>query len=75
MENILPFFVIGWLFCYTNPAAATANLLFKVFAISRIVHSFVYALYPLPQPSRALSWLVGFVINLYLAAKVIAYFS
>ena len=74
LENILPFFVIGYLYILTNPAAATATLLYKVFAGARIVHTFVYAITPMPQPSRALAWFVGFLIEVYMAVSVIAYF-
>lgn len=71
LENILPFFAVGFLYCLTNPALATANLLFKIFTISRIVHTIVYAVYPLPQPSRALSFFVGFGINVYMAVQIL----
>ncbi|GAB6031208.1 hypothetical protein CHUAL_009027 [Chamberlinius hualienensis] len=70
MENIYVFAIIGFLFVATNPAPYLAKLLFKVFAYSRIVHTFVY-LFAVPQPSRAISFIVGFLINIYMAISVL----
>jgi len=75
LENILPFLLIGFLYCFTSPAVDTANLLFKVFTYSRIVHTFVYGVWPLPQPSRALAFFVGFGIMAYMTFKVMTHFA
>jgi len=71
LENILPFFAIGFLYITTSPALSTANLLFKVFAISRIVHTLVYAIFPIPQPARALAFFVGMGINVYMTVQIL----
>merc|ERR1712018_666041 len=44
MENILPFFCLGILYIFTNPALSTAVLVFRIFAACRITHSIVYLL-------------------------------
>jgi len=75
LENILPFFFVGFLYCFTNPDPDTANLLFKVFTVARIFHTFCYAVKPLPQPSRALSFFVGLLVQIYMLVKVVSYFS
>ncbi len=75
LENIVPFFVIAFLYCFTSPALGTAKLLFKVFTGARIIHTIVYAVIPLPQPSRAIAFFVGVGINVYMAFKVITHFA
>jgi len=74
LECILPFFICGLLYCFTNPDAGTANLVFKIFTGARIVHTLVYAVFVVPQPSRAISWAVGQICTFYMAAKVIMHF-
>jgi glutathione S-transferase len=71
IENILPFFFIGFLYCLINPVATTAILLFKVFTASRYIHTLVYAVYPVRQPARALAWAVGYGINIFMAVQVL----
>ncbi|XP_037814006.1 microsomal glutathione S-transferase 1 isoform X2 [Lucilia sericata] len=70
MENILPYFTMSLLYICTNPSAVVACNLFRVAAVARVVHTLVYAFYPVPQPSRVLAWGLMFVITLYMAADV-----
>jgi len=74
LENILPFFIIGLLYCFTSPDAWTANMVFKIFTGARITHTLVYAVFVVPQPSRAISWALGIGCTFYMAAKVITFF-
>jgi len=74
IENILPFFILGFLYCFIHPDPDSANLLFKVFAIARIVHTLVYAVVVVPQPSRAIAWAVSFFINIFMGFKILMYF-
>jgi len=74
LENILPFFICGFLYCFTSPDPSTANLIFKIFTGARITHTLVYAVFVIPQPSRAISWAVGQICTLYMAAKIIMHF-
>ncbi|CAL8096704.1 unnamed protein product [Orchesella dallaii] len=75
LENILPFFVIGLLYCFTHPDPTTANLLFKVVAGGRILHTLVYAVFPVPQPARFLAFVAGLAPTVYMAVKVLMFFA
>lgn len=73
LENILPYLFAGLFYVATNPPAAMATLMFKVAAIARIVHTFVYAVYVVPQPARAIAFAIHIVITLYMAISVLIY--
>ncbi|KAM3909816.1 microsomal glutathione S-transferase 1 isoform 1-T2 [Leptodactylus fuscus] len=66
IENIVPFLGVGLLYALSNPELSCALLHFRVFAASRVLHTIAY-LTPLPQPSRALTFLVGFLTTLSMA--------
>ena len=70
MENILPYFTMSLLYVCSNPSAAVACNLFRVAAVARIVHTLVYAFYPVPQPTRAIAFFVMVFITLYMAIHV-----
>jgi len=72
MENI--FVLIGLFYVATNPAASTAALLFRIFAGARFAHSVVY-LFQIPQPTRALSFGVGFGVMCYMGAISIMHYK
>lgn len=72
MENILPGFIIGFLYVLINPSALFASLLFKVAAIARIFHTIVYAVVVIPQPARALAFFVHYFITIYMGLAVLA---
>lgn len=71
MENILPGFLVGFIYVLINPAASTACILFKISAIARIIHTIVYSVYVLPQPARAFSWLAHYGITVYMAISIL----
>jgi len=73
LENVIPFLIVGLLYIYTSPAYETALLLFRVYAVARFLHTFVYAVYPVRQPARAIAWFVGIVIQFFMAFRVISY--
>merc|ERR1712130_985288 len=73
MENILPFFCLGLLYIFTNPALSTAVLVFRIFAACRITHSIVYLLV-IPQPARALAFFGGMGCNLFMGYKIVTTF-
>ncbi|KAJ8038275.1 Microsomal glutathione S-transferase 1 [Holothuria leucospilota] len=58
MENIPAFLAVGLLYVITNPREDLVSLHFRIFTLSRIVHTIAYLL-PLPQPSRFLGFLIG----------------
>jgi len=71
LENILPYFVISYFYILTNPTAFIAINLFRAVAASRILHTVVYAIVPLPQPSRALAFFVCLGISFYMSFHTI----
>lgn len=73
LENILPYLFVGLFYVLTNPAAATAIMLFKVAAIARIVHTIVYTVIIIPQPARGIAFAIHGFITLYMAISVIFY--
>ncbi|XP_058818862.1 microsomal glutathione S-transferase 1-like [Topomyia yanbarensis] len=74
LENILPFFVIGFLYTLTNPPVFLATNLFRLVAIARIAHTLVYAVFVIPQPARGLSWAIGYFISAYMAVHTLLKF-
>ncbi|XP_022081054.1 microsomal glutathione S-transferase 1-like [Acanthaster planci] len=70
LENIPPFLVLGLLYVLTGPSVSAASWHFRIFAASRFLHTVAY-LTPLPQPSRALGFTVGLIINVSMAVQVI----
>nr|ALF04578.1 microsomal glutathione S-transferase 1 [Delia antiqua] len=70
MENILPYFTMALLYICINPSPAIARNLFRVASIARIIHTLVYAFYPVPQPARVISWFTMYAITMYMASDV-----
>ncbi|KAH8317450.1 hypothetical protein KR074_005079 [Drosophila pseudoananassae] len=70
MENILPYFIMALIYISTNPNQDVACNLFRVASLARIVHTLVYAVYPVPQPSRILAFGIMLLITFYMAAVV-----
>ncbi|XP_064630747.1 microsomal glutathione S-transferase 1-like [Lineus longissimus] len=72
IENIIPFVLLGFVYVLTGPAVSAALTHFRVFTASRIIHTLAYQI-PIPQPSRAFSFLVGLIINMSMAVQIIIY--
>ncbi|XP_017155232.1 microsomal glutathione S-transferase 1 isoform X1 [Drosophila miranda] len=70
MENILPYFIMALIYISTNPDATVSCNLFRVASLARIVHTLVYAVYPVPQPSRIIAFGCMLLITFYMAAVV-----
>ncbi|XP_010791868.1 microsomal glutathione S-transferase 1 [Notothenia coriiceps] len=71
IETIIPFVLVGLLYTLTGPVLSAALLHFRIFAGSRICHTIAY-LFPLPQPSRGLSWVVGLLVNFSMSYSVLS---
>jgi uncharacterized MAPEG superfamily protein len=67
LENILPFFAIGFLYALTGPSYAVASWLFIIFTAGRIAHTAVYIAGL--QPWRTVAFAVA-GIPLYLMAFI-----
>ena len=74
MENIVPFIIVALFYTMIDPTEFLAVNLFRVYTVARILHTFVYTIVVVPQPSRALVWGVGYAVTLYMAAQVILHF-
>ncbi|GLV36320.1 Microsomal glutathione S-transferase-like [Carabus blaptoides fortunei] len=74
LENILIFFVASWLYLLTQPNAAFATMLFRIYTIARYAHTLVYAVVVVPQPARGIAWFVGYGITGYMAATAALHF-
>lgn len=68
LENIPFFITASYIYLCTNPAPWLAQTLFLVYTVSRVLYTIIYAVLALPQPSRALTWGVGYAIIIYMAA-------
>ncbi|XP_034434724.1 microsomal glutathione S-transferase 1-like [Hippoglossus hippoglossus] len=71
LENIVPFVVIGLLYALTAPELSAALLHFRIFAGARIFHTVAYV-GALPQPSRALGWILGLMVTFSMAYRVLS---
>jgi glutathione S-transferase len=74
LENILPFIAVAFFYVLTDPTEFLAVNLFRAFTVARILHTFVYAIVIIPQPSRVLAFGVGYSITIYMALQVILHF-
>lgn len=74
MENILPYIMAAFLYVLTEPNFYAATILFRVATIARIIHTIVYALYPVRQPARALMFFTHNFIMVYMIIAAIAHF-
>ncbi|KAK5648617.1 hypothetical protein RI129_003509 [Pyrocoelia pectoralis] len=74
LENIPVFLVAGLAYILTNPSVWLATMLFRVFTISRMIHTIVYAVYVLPQPARFFAFLGGLLTTIYMAVQALIYF-
>jgi len=72
IENIFPFAILSGVYLVVaNPSLFAAKCVFYGFTAARVLHSFVY-LNQVPQPSRALCFGVGMIINFYMVYCIIS---
>ncbi|KAL7296682.1 hypothetical protein TKK_0010097 [Trichogramma kaykai] len=75
LENILPWFISTSVFLTTSPAPSLAMSLIRTFGISRVAHTVVYAVVPLPQPARAIAYFIGYTVIAYQSYLTLLYYS
>ncbi|XP_058798314.1 microsomal glutathione S-transferase 1-like [Phymastichus coffea] len=75
LENIVPWFICTSVFLTTSPPPALAINLIRAFGISRIVHTIVYAVIPMPQPARVVAYAVGYAITVYQAYLTLLHYT
>ncbi|KAF0768838.1 microsomal glutathione S-transferase 1-like [Aphis craccivora] len=71
LENIPIFLITGLLLVASNPPEMIANNLFRIYTFVRIMHTIAYAVFILPQPTRAIFFIAGVVINIIMIIYVI----
>lgn len=74
LENIIPLILAGFFYTLTDPSVFVANNLFRVAAIARLLHTFVYAMVVLPQPARAIAFFVPLVATTYMSVVTMMHF-
>ncbi|XP_050295079.1 microsomal glutathione S-transferase 1 isoform X2 [Anthonomus grandis grandis] len=74
LENIPVFIIVCLVYLTTNPSAIVASALIRVFTAARILHTLVYAVVVIPQPARALAWIAGYVITIYMSITSILHY-
>ncbi|EFN78872.1 microsomal glutathione S-transferase 1 [Harpegnathos saltator] len=74
LENIVPWFIITYIWLCTEPSIVLAKVLIRTFVLSRIVHTLSYAVMP-QQPLRAISFFVGFGILGFEALTSLLHYS
>nr|UQS35832.1 glutathione-S-transferase microsomal 3 [Plodia interpunctella] len=75
LENIPAFWILGALYLTTGPAASTAANLFRAYTAGRLIHTFVYAIKPMPQPARGIAFGVPLFIMIFMGFKVITFYA
>ncbi|CAG9760287.1 unnamed protein product [Ceutorhynchus assimilis] len=73
LENIPAFLFISFAYLFVGVPNWVVHFIFYLFLIARTLHSFVYAVYVIPQPARAICFIVGFFIIGYLSGHVLVY--
>lgn len=51
----------------TDPLPDVAVNLFRVAVAARLWHTIIYAIYVIPQPARAIGFLIPLIITIYMA--------
>ncbi|XP_053681679.1 microsomal glutathione S-transferase 1-like [Sabethes cyaneus] len=74
LENLLPFYLLAFLYLLTGPNPTLAGRLIRWSSISRIIHSIVYACFVVPQPARVLSYAVMQLSMAYMSYKCMSFF-
>lgn len=73
LENVLPWFIITYLWLGTGPTPWIAKTMIQTFVLSRIAHTISYAIFQ-QQPLRAITFFVAFGVTVYEAIKTIIYY-
>lgn len=71
LENIIPHLIISILYIALDPNPLAAKILFRLFALIRITYTFVYAFCSVPQPTRAITFFLGYGITVYMAFYIL----
>ncbi|MFQ5513368.1 MAG: MAPEG family protein [Myxococcota bacterium] len=64
LENVLPFFAVGFFFALSDPSLLAARIGFIGFTLARVLHSVFYVRGM--QPHRTLAYTVGLLLMLWM---------
>ncbi|XP_018563342.1 prostaglandin E synthase-like [Anoplophora glabripennis] len=67
LETIPIFCIVSLGYLWTSPPLWLVNVLFLVYLVTRACHTFVYAIYVVRQPTRAILWAIGVVLLAYMS--------
>jgi uncharacterized MAPEG superfamily protein len=70
LENILPFFVVSFLYVLTGPSYGAAATYFWGFLVARVLHSIFYI--RSAQPHRTIAFTVGAVLMFVMLLRTLA---
>ncbi|XP_050078718.1 microsomal glutathione S-transferase 1-like [Anopheles maculipalpis] len=73
MENILPYFIISFLYMFTNPSVTVAVNLFRLVAAARIIHTVFHVLVPVHK-FRGMAWATGFFTTVFMGVQIVLHF-
>ncbi|XP_011637610.1 microsomal glutathione S-transferase 1-like [Pogonomyrmex barbatus] len=74
LENVVPWFIITYLWLGTGPAPWLAKTLIQTFVLSRIGHTVSYVLFS-QQPMRAITFFIAYGVMGYEVIKTLMYYS
>ncbi|XP_032664043.1 microsomal glutathione S-transferase 1-like isoform X2 [Odontomachus brunneus] len=61
LENVVPWFIMTYIWLSTGPSILLAKVLIRTFVLSRIIHTLSYAVMS-QQPTRGIAFFVGYGI-------------
>uniref|UniRef100_A0A182W8W2 Microsomal glutathione S-transferase 1 n=1 Tax=Anopheles minimus TaxID=112268 RepID=A0A182W8W2_9DIPT len=73
MENILPYFIISFLYMFTNPSVTVAVNLFRLVAVVRICHTVFHVFIPVHK-FRGMAWATGFFTTVFMGVMIVLHF-
>ncbi|CAG0893253.1 unnamed protein product [Darwinula stevensoni] len=71
LENIPIFVFVAGFYVLTQPSLFVATWVFRIFTISRVIHTFVYVIVPM-QPARDISFFVALFSTVFMIFKAFA---
>jgi len=74
LENIPAFLIGALMYVMTEPNTDVGLWLIRIAVIARILHTIVYAIYPIRQPARASCFLTCLLITIFMIVWSMVYF-
>ncbi|XP_022231355.1 microsomal glutathione S-transferase 1 [Drosophila obscura] len=71
LENVLPFLLMSLGYVAAGPHPMVARMVIRIGASARLLHTFVYAIVPVPQPARILAFTTTLLITCFEAIYVL----